>query len=295
MPRISIVLLSLLASVCASCSDHKPNRNEWQVTLAKPEISQEEFVKAYVDALTEMHPTADIEVIGPLTLSIDIDGYKLRSFLDNAWIDTNEYPEERMERCERHWAGIIKMATADENEQIDQTTVVPIIKDLIYLKEITEMGMEDDPIYHETLVADLIVVYAEDLDHHLSFLTNSEIESLGLPSEGLRSIAIRNLDAKIDKIERYGDGPTYMLSAEGTFEASIILIDAVWDSLAELVEGDFVVAVPSRDMVIFTGTKSVEGIQKLRDLAKSIHENGSYLISKTLIVRRDGIWTRFED
>lgn len=269
------------------------NANDWRVTLAKADISQEEFVQAYVDALTELHPSAKIQVTGPLTLSVDIDGYELSSFLDNAWRDTAEFPEERLERCERHWAGVIETASSDKDQPIDRTAVVPIIKDLLYLKEMEKMGLGDDPLYHEPLVADFVVVYAEDSEYQLAYLTKSKIESLELSQEELRAIAIKNVDAKIDKIERHGDGPVFMLTAGGTFEASILLIDEIWEGQAELVEGDLVVAAPSRDMLLFTGSKSGEGIQKLRDLAESIHEDGSYLISKTLLVRQEGNWKRF--
>ena len=294
MPGLHILVLSLVAWGLTSCSDPKSMKaTDWRATLAKPEITQEEFVQAYIDALTEMHPSAEIEAIGPLTLSVDIDGYELPSFLDNAWRDTAEHPKERLERCERHWAGIIEMASSDGHQPIDRSALVPIIKDLLYLEEIEQMGFGDDPIYHEPLVADFIVVYAEDSEHQLAYLTKSKIEGLGMSQEELRAVAIENLDAKIDKLERLGSGPTCMLTAGGTFEASLLLIDGIWEGQAELVEGDLIVAAPSRDMLLFTGSKSAEGIEELKDLVESIHEDGSYLISKTLLVRRDGTWKQF--
>jgi len=42
------------------------------------------------------------------------------------------------------------------------------------------------------------------------------------------------------------------------------------------------------------GSGSADAIRKMRATAEEIHKDGSYLISKTLLVRRQGRWEKFD-
>ena len=44
-----------------------------------------------------------------------------------------------------------------------------------------------------------------------------------------------------------------MLTAGGNYEATLILLPEVWESVAEMVSGQIVAAVPARDVLYFTG------------------------------------------
>jgi len=293
---LKILLFSLVTYFLVSCSESTTAKdNYWRQILTKPDITQEEFVQAYIHALDDLYPAAKVEKKGPLELVVDVDGYELRSFLDNAWRDTAEYPEERIERCERHWAALKEAITNGISKPIDLTAVVPVIKDTLYIEEIEKLGAGDDPLYYESLYADFILIYAEDSEFQLSFLKESEIEKLNLTKDELRSLAIKNVRERIDRIEQSGAGPIYMLTAGGTFEASILLFDDIINELEKIVDGDLIIAAPSRDLFLFTGSQSSEGIQKLRKFIQSIHEEGSYLISKSMLVRKNGEWREFTD
>ena len=81
-----------------------------------------------------------------------------------------------------------------------------------------------------------------------------------------------------------------MLVAGGTFEASLLLISNVWDDQDVAVDGRVVVAAPARDLIMFTGENAVEAVQQMRRTVEDIHIGGSYLISKTILVRDNGEW-----
>jgi hypothetical protein len=58
---------------------------------------------------------------------------------------------------------------------------------------------------------------------------------------------------------------------EGNFEASVLLLDTVWDiSLAKHVNGNFVAAIPARDVLAFGDSTSPEAIAELRDVIKRL-------------------------
>jgi uncharacterized protein YtpQ (UPF0354 family) len=59
------------------------------------------------------------------------------------------------------------------------------------------------------------------------------------------------------------------------------------------VDGDYVVAVPSRDLLLITGSRNQEGLAKLRELAEEVATTGSYTLTRELFVYRQGRFVRF--
>jgi hypothetical protein len=52
--------------------------------------------------------------------------------------------------------------------------------------------------------------------------------------------------------------------------------------------------VPARDVLMFTGSDSPDGLKAMRESVDKIYKEGSHVISKTLLVRRNGRWEKFE-
>jgi uncharacterized protein YtpQ (UPF0354 family) len=110
----------------------------------------------------------------------------------------------------------------------------------------------------------------------------------------LREQAVANLRGVLPQIERHGDGSTYyMLTAGGDYEASLLLLDDLWQQQEPIVKGDLVAAVPARDVLLFTGSGFNVGLRELQAAVERVSMNGSYLISKTLLVRRDNAWEEY--
>src|SRR5256885_92520 len=89
----------------------------------------------------------------------------------------------------------------------------------------------------------------------------------------------------VPPIERHGEGPWYLLTAGGDYVASILLLDEVWQQLEEEIDGDIVAVVPARDVLLFTSSKSSEGLVRIRDKARDIAQGGHHTVSETLIRR----------
>ena len=97
---------------------------------------------------------------------------------------------------------------------------------------------------------------------------------------------------RLPKIERYGDGPLYMLAAGGTLEASLLLMADIWQDLEVAVDGRLVAAAPSRDLLMFTGENASEAVQQMRDMVAKIHRDETYLVSRELLIRNNNRWER---
>jgi hypothetical protein len=125
----------------------------------------------------------------------------------------------------------------------------------------------------------------------------------GLVPEALRRQAVANLRARRPDLAltRYPDAPAIAVTLGGDprseliplgLESGLLLDDALMDKLAQDVEGDLVVAVPARPVLVASGTGHPDGLAKLSwvvDQVWATAGNGPLLI-RDLLVRRPTGW-----
>jgi len=108
----------------------------------------------------------------------------------------------------------------------------------------------------------------------------------------LRSLACENLKRLLPKIEYHGTNGLYMVTAGGNYEASLLLLDSIWHGGQMEVQGDIVVAIPTRDLLLVTGSKDARGIEKVKQMVKKATSRGAYRLIPQLFVYRNG---KFEE
>ncbi len=122
----------------------------------------------------------------------------------------------------------------------------------------------------------------------------ARLTGLELDRGTLRERAIENLMGLIDGYQIRGGDGLYMITAGGDYETSLLLVDQVWDSGTLEVEGDYVVAIPARDILIVTGSESGDALDRLRRMASDSAANFSYSLTPVLFIRKGGAFEVFE-
>jgi uncharacterized protein YtpQ (UPF0354 family) len=84
-----------------------------------------------------------------------------------------------------------------------------------------------------------------------------------------------------------------MMTAGGDYEASLLLDVGIWTGGQIKVDGEIVVAIPSRDMLLITGSNSQAGIAKISKLAEHTLKVAPYRLTSQLFVFRDGKFVPF--
>lgn len=157
----------------------------------------------------------------------------------------------------------------------------------------------DDPaagpeVLREAFVGELEVAYQFAPPYEPRLLTWQGWERTGMSRAELRRAAAAALYQRLDQVAIHGQPPALMLSFDG-LESSVLLAHPFWDDLAASIPGDVVVGVPARDVVIFTGTESPPGLQKVRRAVdRMFFAGGAQLLSRELLVRRQRCWEVFE-
>jgi uncharacterized protein YtpQ (UPF0354 family) len=266
---------------------------DWRAQIRKPRLTLQEFQELCAEALAQLLPDAEVKP-GPALGQLLITRSNQKSptvFLGNLWNTCRQEPDSRANEVER-FLKIIAARETDNDQKPDVHRIVPMIKDNDYLTLGGDKNRQPTFV-HEHFVGDLWIVYAIDQPDRMTTLPESQFQNLGLAREGLKQLAIENLRRILPPIERHGDGPMFMLTAGADYVASLILFDDIWDELRDLVEGDVVAAVPSRDVLMFSGSNSSAGINAMRQSIDRITATGAYVVSTTMLRLRSDGWKVF--
>ena len=180
----------------------------------------------------------------------------------------------------------------------DMELVVPMIKAVSEPRptdagKVLHLGFDQSPM-SRPLAADMLVMYAIDRPTHVEYVSNGALATTGLTLEQLHQRSIENLPARLGKVQLHDCGSgVFGLSAGGTFEASLLLLDDLWRQLAEHLPGEPLAAVPSRDLLFVIGSARPDSAELIAAKARIVLIDDRYAISQSVIKRREGKWQAF--
>jgi uncharacterized protein YtpQ (UPF0354 family) len=252
-----------------------------------------EFTRELAESLRQARTGLTVVIVRDLELKVTSPGGRdSTSFLDNAYDTYKQDPKAKTNVILRFVAAGLE--TIDGlRDGVDRTRIIPVIKDRPWLEEtrqaLVSRGAKEIPEHvFEDFSPDLIIVYAEDSPKNIRYLTPADLEQVKIERGELRALACENLKRLLPKIERHGTNGLYMVTAGGDYEASLLLLDSMWSGGPMDVQGDIVVAIPTRDLLLVTGSQNTPGIEKVKQMVKEASSSGSYRLSPKLFVYRDG-------
>ena len=189
-------------------------------------------------------------------------------------------------------AALASVHGAVESRLPERQHIVPIIKSRSWLAESRHTPADNTQPFDfltEEFNAEMVVVYVEDQNKILRYLNAAQLAALGVKRQDLRALALENLMRLLPQIQLHSAGPVSMLTAGGNYEASLLLVKDFWGGGKVQVAGEIVVAVPSRDVVLITGSGNPDGLAQLKKLARASRPaKASFQLTQSLFVYRDG-------
>lgn len=257
-------------------------------------LSPGQFTDEFIESLQKARSGLRVEKVQDLDIKITQEGKnELRNYLNNAYDVYRQDPSDRANVLLKYTRSTLE--TIDlQDKKLDTTRIIPIVKDRAWIEEtrqaILAQGADKIPEHlMEDINSELVILYAEDTENNIRYLSADSLKEVGLDASQLREIACKNLERILPEIQRHGENGVYMLTAGGTFESSLLLLDFVWKDPGLKVEGDLVFAIPARDLLMVTGTDDPEGIARMRKVvAEVFSENGSYRLTQKLFLYRAG-------
>jgi uncharacterized protein YtpQ (UPF0354 family) len=270
----------LLAGLCVAAPAQTP--------------SPKEFTAQFVRALQAAMPSAKIRIVRDLQLDVERpDGSAATVSLANNYKDFTTDPKWFDAVIKAYATALAKPLNAKLATGVDMTRIVPVIKDRSWLAELQGRFKQkgaSQPLF-EDFAGELVVVYAEDTDKATRYLNSSEIE--GFEPGRLRALAVENLMRLMPRIEmrQLAEG-AYMITSHADYGASLILADSIWSGDQVKVNGDIVVAVPAKDVILATGSRDRKNLKSIRQLTHDLAKGNGGLI-ETLFVYRKGRFVKF--
>ena len=256
-------------------------------------LTEKEFAKVYLDSLSKKYPAVKFELNQDLTITSKKGDLDYKHYIDNAFIAYKADPDSINDIISRYVASTTDLYV---DHAVNIENIVPVIKPIEYLDEINSLSKEGKsfPMITEKYNDQLIIAYAEDSKNSIKYLTEDDFKTLSISRDTLKSIALRNFDKIIPNIQRQGDNGLFMITAGGDYEASLILLSSIWTKENFPVDGEFIIAIPNRDMLMVTGSKNKIGIAKIREIVADSYKTGNYQVSDHLYIWTGNKFERYE-
>jgi uncharacterized protein YtpQ (UPF0354 family) len=120
-----------------------------------------------------------------------------------------------------------------------------------------------------------------------------DLLSLGLAQEQLRKLSLDNLKREMPQIVVEVNGDVHQVVTGKNFEACTLLAPNFWTKVASQIDGEVVVAVPSRDVVLFCSNRSSQGLNDMVSMAnEALRQEAANALTNELLVWR-GAWHVF--
>lgn len=245
-------------------------------------MTEKEFAQVYLDSLSKKYPSIKFELNPDLTITSKKGDLDYKHYIDNAFIAYKAEPDSISDIISGYVASTTDLYVGTKTVNVDN--VVPVIKPVEYLDEINSLSKDGKsfPMITEKYNDQLVIAYAEDSKNSIKYLTEDDFKNLSISRDTLKSMALRNFEKIIPNIQRQGDNGLFMITAGGDYEASLILLSFIWTKENFPVDGDFIVAIPNRDMLMVTGSKNKTGIAKIKEIVADSYKTGNYQVSDKL-------------
>jgi uncharacterized protein YtpQ (UPF0354 family) len=263
-------------------------------------MTQGQFTREFAESLRRANPSLKVTVVKDLELKVTLaDGHESTSFLNNAYDLYKQEPKSKAEVIQKFVTANLETVVGT-GEGIDRTRIVPVIKDRPWLEEtrqaLLSRGAKKLPEQvYEDFSPDLVILYAEDSPRNIRYLQSKDLQAGKIERSELRALACENLKRLLPKIERQGANGVYMFTAGGDYEASLLLLDSLWTNRQADVQGEVVVAVPTRGVLLLTGSRDPQGIEKVKQIVKETWSGGAYRLTQKLFVYRNGKFQEFKE
>jgi uncharacterized protein YtpQ (UPF0354 family) len=250
------------------------------------------FTEVFAAAVTAALPTAKVTIAGDLHLETRSEsGKTITTDLHNAYQVYLGDPEHPYELIKRYVAVVVD--SLNTKSVVDRSRIVPVLKSVDWVEAVQQQrkGAPATQLLTEPFNNELTVVFAEDQPSSVRYLMARDDVGDHIK---LHDLALSNLYRVLPHVEmRPGPDGIFLVDAGGEYEPSLLLADDVWSSGQIKVDGDIVVAVPSKSALLVTGSHDRAGIAGLRAISAELAK-GPYALTAALFVYRGGKWVKFE-
>lgn len=175
--------------------------------------------------------------------------------------------------------------------------LVPRIKHAEFVRTLDRAGVApaQRPAF-SPLCGDLLVTYAFDLPDSFVMATAPLLEHAGIDEDEMARLAVDNLERNLPESKFYASRGCGLAHVGGDLEATLLLVDSVWDGIVPDVSGELVACAPRRNRLLVCDSANSAALEQLRAQSQEffVEEEDHHALSTQLMVRRGARWMLFD-
>lgn len=261
-------------------------------------MNEKEFTRYYFKIISKRFPEVKYSIKESLWLTAEWGEEKLfNHFLDNAYREYVLEPRSVNEIVDVYIGSSKNLY--QKREKIKEENIVPIIKHKSYLDDIIKLqGSIDEDVsiglVWEKYNEELIIVYGEDKEKSISYFNEDDLINLNLNRSQLRKLAIDNIKKIISEFEKIVVEEGFMLTAGGTYEASLILLTDIWKKSNFEFIGEITIGVPNRDLLLVVDSNNIHKVEEMKNKIAGCFNNYNHPISEKIYKWNGGKFIVYE-
>jgi uncharacterized protein YtpQ (UPF0354 family) len=258
-------------------------------TFSEEAMNETGFTKLYADSLSFKLGGNKVDVVENLHLIVSKqDGGQLDVDLTSAFLDYQNKPTS----ISRYLASDIAILTGRIKSDVILESLIPVVRNCRLFEQFS--ADQRSRLFHERINDELCLFYVIDDSLSMTYLT--ELKALPYDSLlDLHMIGISNLWRILPEITRYNVESVFNVTAGGDYDASLLLLDDIWNHESLPVDGDYVVALPGRDILLVTGSNDSLGLRTLRYKTDSLLPLVGHPLSSKLFIKHGRNWEIFAE
>jgi len=260
-------------------------------------LSPRAFTEEIANAIRTAVPSAKVWIERELEVEIRYsNGQNVLAELTTSYNVYRNEPERLKGIIDLHIERLKTDEYAKSQIKLDHSKIVPVVKNRKWLEDaerrIKAAGIRQTQLVDD-FVDDLVVAYAEDTDKIFRYIARHEYKGRW---ENLRALALENLKRVTPKIQIHALTKDLTgVSVGDDYTSSLLVVNALWSSPDRLkVKGDVVAAIPSRELILVTGTENGK-VNEFRRYVANVYAKGQFPLSQTLLVYRNNRFTKFTE
>ena len=251
----------------------------------------EAFGEQVLKILQRHFPDHPAELAGPLELAIN--GRRLG--LENLYRMVLFDPDRGVEIVENYLEHIAE-GDVVSSTPMPLSIAKPRIMPRIQPEDIFDRNLLDrQNVAHVPYVNGTVIVFVIDMPHVTVSLTMEQVIKWGMDIDDVEAIARANLDKytpeiEIQLVDSVEGGRAAIVAVQDGYDAARLLLGQLHERLSPELHGDFLVALPARDMFLAVTQKPDDFVSRIHERVRRDFRRLPYPItSDFFVVTQDGV------
>ncbi len=238
-----------------------------------------------------------VSIDDALTIQCEAGGATFTASLDNLWRACKGKGAATLaEEAENFVAALASRAEGGGDDAAISARILPVLRPIERMHEIAALAAQHGALapaeIHEPFSDEIVLSYVIDDGPTMQSLSPDEAQDYAADWRDLHNLAVGNLRERArDALEVHTlEEGIFMVAIGGDYESGLLCLAPVWGQLAPTVEGDVIAAVPTRDLLFFTGSKNTQAVDALRLRAEEFFRTADHAVAPGLLRLTSNGW-----